>query len=59
MGGGEIRPVGMIGAGGAELHSLVTKMSMPDAKETLLRQSVELLRSIEREVSQDRGEVLQ
>ena len=35
MGGGEIQPVGMVEQG-AESHSLVTKLSMPDAKETLM-----------------------
>ena len=58
LGGGETRPVGMLEAGSAELHSLVAKLSMPDAKETLLRQTVELLRSIERELLQERGETL-
>jgi hypothetical protein len=58
MGGGGFHPVGMMAAGSAELHALVAKMSMPDAKEVLMRQAIELLRSIERELLQERGEVL-
>jgi hypothetical protein len=59
MGGGEIRTVGMMEAGSAELHSLVAKANMPDPKEALAKQTLAVLERIERELAEQRGEVLQ
>jgi hypothetical protein len=55
----EISPVAMMAAGSAELHSLVAKANMPDAKEALARETNRLLERIERELAEQRGEVLQ
>jgi hypothetical protein len=59
MGGGEIRTVGMMTAGSAELHSLVAKANMPDPKIAMMQQALALLQSIERELQAERGETLQ